>query len=619
MARRVDLIEAAWPPRRRCANLGSMGRPHPLLLTLLAVGCAAEVDQTTATLSLSLPETCAVGTLGPLDLRVTGDFVAEHHTLELGAATARLPGLPADARQLVLQADDGAGAVGDVVRLDGTDIVRPVLMLPVGELCPLSDGETGVLPGAAVVTLDDGTLLAFGGHDGDGAAVNGLRVRRPGQLSLQVLSAQLAVPRTFATATPVGSLVVVAGGGAEPMRLLYDSYEVFDLETERFLPELRGTLATGARSGHAAVALVDGRVLIAGGVGADSQVPVDTAELLDPVAQRGDVVDGGIGVGRRMPTLLRMRSGIALLVGGLDARGVAVAEAEWFDPSRDRFNDTGAELSPHPRAAALRLPGERVAWFGCDPVPEDGPCALQVMLPSFEVIDVPIERKALGTAGLDAISLDSPGGARLRIRGRGQDGQPYTYTFDLDTDAVSAQVDRAETRGQWLLGDGVRLSQDLAGARMIRETLRSPYDDPPAELLAPDDLGVVLDARERWSVSDAGLSARAPQARFDVAGLRFDRLRASIEVDGTAELLLSPDGSPTVPVSIDATQVAIGGCGLSRAAGFPVEVRRRDTEVVLQSAGDSRRCDVPTLVGPVAVGVRAAPGARIENLSLRRR
>lgn len=595
------------------------------VLWTLGAGCEAEVISTTADLSLRHPEGCAVGIADSVTMRATGDFPPWERELDLAEAPGPLDP-PADSRVLVFDgsysADDegrGGGQVGGVWTLEGGDQLGEVLMLPVGSGCRLSTDSPTIPPSAAVVALGDGALLAFGGHGPQGAESQVL-MRRAGQLDLELIDAKLSVPRAWATATRVGSLVLIAGGGpGGDVRLIYDSFEVFDLETGSFVRELGGKLALGARRSHSAVALTDGRVLIVGGVGAGSEAPLSTGELVDPRNGQAEAIAGQLADGRSNPGMWLLRSGIVMVVGGQDARGITLPSAEWLDLDLGRFMPTFAPLSPHTEAVAARLPGNRIAWFGCDGRP--GSCTLEVMLAKFdEVEEVQIDRM-LANANLGQLRMQALSDGRLRIHAMDDTiGAPVLIEVDLNTGLVQSRLQETPVRELWPLGDGSTLQHGLDGMLVTRLSLSSPWDAVPEMLLSRAALGIALDGRSRWSpVSDEfGLSARAPQARFDLPGLLFGSVQVTLELDGNAELLLTPQGVVAIGVSIEQTRITVGDCNLSRTVGEPVHVKREGRRLTIESAGQSDSCSIDALVGPIGLAVRAAPGARIGEFRVTR-
>jgi hypothetical protein len=101
-----------------------------------------------------------------------------------------------------------------------------------------------------------------------------------------------------------------------------------------------------ARFRHTATLLPDGRVLIVGGVPADSAIPTSTAEIYDP-ATGSFTLTGAMNTAREEHTATLIAGGKVLIVGGegpvMGSSGLQVtATAEVYDPSTMSFAPTGS-------------------------------------------------------------------------------------------------------------------------------------------------------------------------------------------------------------------------------------------------------------------------------------
>jgi hypothetical protein len=130
--------------------------------------------------------------------------------------------------------------------------------------------------------------------------------------------------------------------------------------------------ATGSlyesRSNPAAVALADGRVLVAGGCHYASPqqkfgCTVATAELYDPEADTF-AATGSMAIGRANAAAAPLPGGKALVVGGVNTEGPTYASAEVFDPEAETFSSTGSMAVPRWGAVAAPLPDGRVLVAG---------------------------------------------------------------------------------------------------------------------------------------------------------------------------------------------------------------------------------------------------------------
>jgi len=176
------------------------------------------------------------------------------------------------------------------------------------------------------------------------------------------LAGNMASPRSgAATVALQDGRLLIAGGGAPDATgnsVALASVEVFDTS---------GNFAAVApmnfaRTKHTAVALQDGRVLVAGGIGGGGTA-IDSAELYDPVANTWTVT-GSLKVARSGHTASLLPDGTVLIAGG-DNAGVAQNSLEVFDPTAGVFTTaTGALSSPRDSHAAAVLQDGRVLIVG---------------------------------------------------------------------------------------------------------------------------------------------------------------------------------------------------------------------------------------------------------------
>ncbi len=121
---------------------------------------------------------------------------------------------------------------------------------------------------------------------------------------------------------------------------------------------------TVARTGHSAVTLEDGRVLVVGG--SASAIPTDpalaSAEIYDPSAASWTPV-GSLADARTVHTASLLADGRVLIAGGANA-GVARASLEIFDPATLRFSTANAAAIPRKEHAAATLADGRVLFAG---------------------------------------------------------------------------------------------------------------------------------------------------------------------------------------------------------------------------------------------------------------
>ena len=131
------------------------------------------------------------------------------------------------------------------------------------------------------------------------------------------------------------------------------------------LPKTTGTLRlTGtlnvARHSHSATLLLDGRVLVAGGVEQDKG-PLDSSEIYDPKTGQF-TLSGRLTIKRGGHTATLLTDGRVLLVGGGSWRGLASAET--YDPATGTFQAVGSMSVPRVGHRATRLPDGKVLITG---------------------------------------------------------------------------------------------------------------------------------------------------------------------------------------------------------------------------------------------------------------
>ena len=310
-----------------------------------------------------------------------GDFRSQRFSMPAGAAV-ELGDLPATTEQLAVEVLGLAGAkrtVGKSAPLElgglasGDDI--PVMMVPPDGFCPVGDlAEPRDRP---LVVAAAGGALVLGGDGPAGARTTAEWYDpRTGRFEPvagvpSLFEGPLGFTGAAATALPDGRVVV--SGGPEA------GYTVFDPAARSF--ERPGAL--GARARHAAVALDDHRVLVAGGcrdLGATGACTPGTEETSTQIVDvtSGDVVAGPALAAPRLDGVARLEAagaelrGLRVLVaGGVDAAGAPRTDAERIDPDGGAAAevvvggaggevvalDGGATLTARAGAASVIVPG----------------------------------------------------------------------------------------------------------------------------------------------------------------------------------------------------------------------------------------------------------------------
>lgn len=209
------------------------------------------------------------------------------------------------------------------------------------------------------VVLADGTVVVAGGSDAAGSSVARTAVFDPAVGTWQA-AGPLHTPRRLHSLTrlPDGR-ILAAGGLGGPAGL--PSAELYDPGTRQWTAT--GPLAT-ARSGHSAALLPDGSVLVAGGsatrpaTGGGGATALRSAERFDPADGEWRAV-AAMGDARTGHTAVPVADGSLLVVGGVVPVGSAVDPAlafcELYDPDLDRWTPTGSLLRGRRRHQATRL------------------------------------------------------------------------------------------------------------------------------------------------------------------------------------------------------------------------------------------------------------------------
>ncbi len=166
---------------------------------------------------------------------------------------------------------------------------------------------------------------------------------------------KLSTARIFHTASlrPDGS-VLIAGGESDPLLAgadaepVLDSVELYQAGRVEALPALRV-----ARAKHAAVALDDGSVLVAGGIDRDGN-PIEAAERWNPVTATWTTVAPMIQA-RFDHSATLLDDGRVMVAGGVGAHGVPIASVEIWNPLRDEWDIAPPLLKPVKEHAAARM------------------------------------------------------------------------------------------------------------------------------------------------------------------------------------------------------------------------------------------------------------------------
>jgi len=157
-----------------------------------------------------------------------------------------------------------------------------------------------------------------------------------------------------------GRVLVVGGGGNAPGNP--HAAEVLDPATGRFI-QVAALSTAPRREGHTATTLVDGRVLVTGGV--DNDACVTDAEIYDPATNRW-AATAPLLAARQDHTATLLANGSVLVTGGSTAACPA-PNAEIYDSATGRWSPAGklsANRAEHD--ATLLLDGRVLLTGGYD-------------------------------------------------------------------------------------------------------------------------------------------------------------------------------------------------------------------------------------------------------------
>ncbi len=198
--------------------------------------------------------------------------------------------------------------------------------------------------------LNNGMVLIAGGENASGALASA-EIYNPSTGTFSYTTTSLNTARYYHTTTLLASgQVLIAGGDGASGALA--SAELYDPTTETFTFTV--SLNT-ARAWHTATLLNNGQVLMAGGE--NSGGLVDSAELYDPNDPNSGVfiVTGALNTARELHTATLLIDGQVLLAGGLGSGGAYLASAETYDPGLGIFLTVGSLNTPRVRQSAALL------------------------------------------------------------------------------------------------------------------------------------------------------------------------------------------------------------------------------------------------------------------------
>lgn len=210
--------------------------------------------------------------------------------------------------------------------------------------------------------LPDGRVLIAGGMVENGVFLNSAELFDPAKGTFVATSSmQSRRVGHSATLLPNGKVLIAGGlagrifeGGPGNVA----TTEIYDPATGRFTPA--PSMST-PRTGHAAVLLQNGKVLVAGGAESDNH-NLASAEIYDPVTNKWTAT-GSMLTPRIASSAVVLKDGRVLVTGSGDSWN----KAEIYDPARGAWRATGNMTAPRTKHAATLLPDGRVLITGGSP------------------------------------------------------------------------------------------------------------------------------------------------------------------------------------------------------------------------------------------------------------
>jgi hypothetical protein len=294
--------------------------------------------------------------------------------------------------------------------------------------------------------LQDGRVLVTGGSgSGGGAMLASAEVFDPTTGSWSEV-ASLDLPRQQHTATLLadGRVLITGGASDDDAGWPLKTTELFDPATGTFTP---AGVMIGGRAAHTATLLADGRVLVAGGVPDDDpSASLASAELYDPITGRFTTT-GSLVTGRYEHAAVALADGRVLVAGGSNDHGNPLT-AEIYDPATGMFSVAASASEPHV-GPIVRLADGRVLIAGGRPEIFDPAGTTPVVRPVPRTDRSFAEAATPGRVRTDHTAIRLRDGRVLIIGGH--DGGEHTNTtaelYDPETGAFSPTGSMAVSRG----------------------------------------------------------------------------------------------------------------------------------------------------------------------------
>jgi len=236
---------------------------------------------------------------------------------------------------------------------DTSNPTDPFAFTPIGDMEAMRYEHTAVL-------LPNGQVLIVGGMSPSTKA----ELYDPAVGAFRATDAMKETRRwvNTTTALPNGKVLIAGGSSCHTAAgCPLTSAELYDPETGSFA--FTGAMSVG-RYAQAATVLPNGKILITGGIGNNSEY-LTSAELYDPLTG-SFTLTGAMNKPRSRHTATVLPNGKVLIAGGFSgsARGGYLAAAELYDPSTGSFTVTGSMIMPRMSHTATLLPNGKVLITG---------------------------------------------------------------------------------------------------------------------------------------------------------------------------------------------------------------------------------------------------------------
>jgi len=281
-------------------------------------------------------------------------------------AIANMPGSPRSKLGRTLQESPRGGALFIGGFDEGAGHVSSAALLYDGQTDSWSRAGDLIHPREqhTATVLADERVLVVGGTDFDSTIFEAAEIFNPatGEFTSAGASQSPHVGHT-ASLLPDGRVLIVGGVNTldtSDFAAALAGNEFFDPASSQFSP---APLLAAPRTGHAAVELDDGRVLIVGGFGAGGSVLA--AEIYDPAADAFMPTANDPSHARQSGvTATLLTDERVLIAGGLDDNAEPIAATELFDPQSDSFSPGPNLKTPRAGCQAARLPDGSVLIMG---------------------------------------------------------------------------------------------------------------------------------------------------------------------------------------------------------------------------------------------------------------